>query len=208
MTFEAPRHAALAQQFHAMHPFAGKTTPRIVFWPGSYLCAASAVVAAPSSSECTAEVFLRPQGLVARDGTGGDGLPRLRVLARWIDGGCARFGDGVVALSGVVGAVRCPATVCRQTVRGGGDTGDLLIGWNLVKQLRQHGAAPTSLLVISTARTCSVCSWSSGKHSPGLFSDPGHSTCLHPRNLMPVLSIKRCSDPCKPRYGMFAARIF
>ena len=34
-----------------MHPFAGKTIPRIVFWPGSYPDAALAVVAAPSSPE-------------------------------------------------------------------------------------------------------------------------------------------------------------
>jgi hypothetical protein len=47
--------------------------------------------------------------------------------------------NGVTALSGVVGAVRCPATVCWQTVRGGRDTGDVLIGGDLGQQFGQHG---------------------------------------------------------------------
>ena len=77
---------ALARQFHTVHPFAGKTIPRIVFWPGSYLDAAPAVISAPSSPEHPAEVFRRPQGLVARDGACRGRLPRPGVLARWNDG--------------------------------------------------------------------------------------------------------------------------
>ena len=53
---EVPSGQTLAQQFDAMHPFAGKTIPRIIFWPGSYPDAALAVVTAPSSPE-RAEVF-------------------------------------------------------------------------------------------------------------------------------------------------------
>jgi hypothetical protein len=34
----------LSQQFYAMHPIAGKTIHRIVFWPGSYFDTAPAVV--------------------------------------------------------------------------------------------------------------------------------------------------------------------
>ena len=49
LTVEVPRHEALTQQFDTVHPFAGKTIPRIVFWPGSYFDAASAVIAAPST---------------------------------------------------------------------------------------------------------------------------------------------------------------
>ena len=44
-----------------------------------------------------------------------------------------------VALAGVEGAVRCPATVCLQTVRGGDDACNLRIGRNLVQQFEQHG---------------------------------------------------------------------
>ncbi len=47
-----------------------------------------------------------------------------------------------MALSGVVGAVRCPATACLETTRGGGDTGDVLIGGDLGQQFGQHGGIP------------------------------------------------------------------
>ena len=46
--------------------------------------------------------------------------------------------DGFMALAGVEGTVRCPATVCLQTVRGGSDAGDFLILWDLVEKLGQH----------------------------------------------------------------------
>jgi hypothetical protein len=46
--------------------------------------------------------------------------------------------DDFMALAGVEGTVRCPATVCLQTVRGGSDAGDFLILWDLVEKLGQH----------------------------------------------------------------------
>ena len=76
------------------------------------------------------------QGLVARDGTCGDGRPRLGVLAGWYDGGGPTFGgptfggpafgDGIVALSGVAGTL-------------GGDAGDFLVRCDLVEKFGQHG---------------------------------------------------------------------
>jgi len=42
-----------------------------------------------------------------------------------------------MALAGVEGAVRCPATVCLQTVKGGSDAGDLLNVWDLVEKIGQ-----------------------------------------------------------------------
>ena len=44
-----------------------------------------------------------------------------------------------MALAGVEGTIRCPAVVCMQTTRGGGDAGDFLIGRDLVQKFRQHG---------------------------------------------------------------------
>ena len=96
-----------------------------------HLCfdAAPAVVSAPSSPERAAEVFRRSQGLVARDRACRDGLPRLCILAGRDDCGGPAIGDGVMAFSGVVGAI------C-------GDTGDVLIGGDLGQQFGQHGGIP------------------------------------------------------------------
>ena len=66
------------------------------------------------------------QGLVARDRSGGVGLPRFGGLARRDDRGRATCGNGVMALAGVEGAV-------------GGDAADRLIGRDLVAQFGQHG---------------------------------------------------------------------
>ena len=66
LTVEVARHEALTQQFDTVHPIAGKTVPRTVFWPGSYLDAASAVIA-----------FGAALGPVA-------GGP-LTIVARWFD---------------------------------------------------------------------------------------------------------------------------
>jgi hypothetical protein len=49
-----------------------------------------------------------------------------------------RAADGFMALAGVEGTVRGPATVCLQTVRGGSDPGDFLILLDLVEKLGQH----------------------------------------------------------------------
>lgn len=88
--------------------------------------AASAVVAAPSSPERTTEVFRCPQCFIARDRACRDRLPWLGVLAGRYDRIGPTFGNGVMALSGVVGAVGC-------------HTGDLLIGWDLGQEFGQHG---------------------------------------------------------------------
>ena len=66
------------------------------------------------------------------------GLTRLGVFTGRNDRRGTPGGNGVMALAGVEGSVRCPATVCLQTVRGGGDAGELLIGWDLVEKLGQH----------------------------------------------------------------------
>jgi len=86
------------------------------------LDAASAVVSAPSSPQSAAEILRGPQGLVARHGTSGDGLPRLRVLAGRDDGGSAALGDSIVALARVIGTI-------------GGDAADLLVRRDLVEQV-------------------------------------------------------------------------
>ena len=65
----------MAQQFHTM---------RLL------LDAVPAVVSAPSSPERTAKVFRGAQGLVSGHGSSGDGLSRLRILARRYDSVSAR----------------------------------------------------------------------------------------------------------------------
>lgn len=83
------------------------------------------MVAAPSSPEPAPEIFRRPDGFVARNGTCCDSFPWLTVLARRDYCGSPPFGDCVVALARVVGAV-------------GGDAGNLLIERNLAEQFSQH----------------------------------------------------------------------
>ena len=53
------------------------------------------MVSAPSSAERPAEVFRCPQRLVSCDRAGGDGLPRLGILARWDDCVGATIGEAV-----------------------------------------------------------------------------------------------------------------
>ena len=89
------------------------------------LDAASAVVSAPPSPDRTPEVFRGLQGLVARHGTLGAGLPGFGVPARWNDGMRPAVGDGIMAVARVVG------TICR-------DASDLLIGQDLIKQFGKH----------------------------------------------------------------------
>ena len=89
------------------------------------LCAASAVIPAPSSPDGPTEAFRCPQDLVTGDRPGGIRLPGLRVLAGWYDRVGTAGRNGLVAFTGVEGAIS-------------GDAGDLLIGWNLVEQFGQH----------------------------------------------------------------------
>jgi len=90
----------------------------------------------PSSPERTAEVFGRAQGSVSRHGSGGDGLPGLRVLSGRDDSVRAAFGDHIMALAGVVGAV-------------GGHRTDLFAKRYLAEQIGQDkcatGMAPGDL---------------------------------------------------------------
>ena len=65
-------------------------------------------------------------GLVAGDRTGGVGLSERGVFAGWDDRGGSAGGHGVMALGGVEGTV-------------GGDSGDLLLGRDLIEQLKQYG---------------------------------------------------------------------
>jgi len=111
LTVEVPRHEALTQWFHTVHPG---------------FDAASAVTAAPSSPDGTAEAFRGAQGLGARDRAGSVGLAWLGLLARRNDRGCTAGGYRLMALAGVEGAIS-------------GDAGDILIGWDLVQKLGQHG---------------------------------------------------------------------
>ena len=66
---------------------------------------ASAVVSAPVSPDCAAEVFRSSQGLVSGHRTRGDGLPRLGVFAGWDDGMGTAVSDCVVAFAGIIGTV-------------------------------------------------------------------------------------------------------
>ena len=113
----------LPQQFHAVHLCLGTT---------------SAVVSAPISPDCAAEVFRGAQGLVARDGTRRGRFPGFGISAGWDDGGGAPIGDDIVAIARVVSAVHCPAGDCMQSPRGGGDAADLLIRRDLAQKVRVH----------------------------------------------------------------------
>lgn len=62
LSVEVSRHEALPQQFNSVQ---------------LGLDAATAVVSAPVSPDCTVEVFRGSQGLVSGHATRGDGLPRL-----------------------------------------------------------------------------------------------------------------------------------
>ena len=95
------------------------------------LRAASAVIAAPSSPDPPTDALRYAQDFVAGDGPEGVWLPGFGVLAGRYDPGrydrsSATGCDGVMALAGVEGAV-------------GGDSGDLLLGRDLVQQFGQYG---------------------------------------------------------------------
>ena len=111
LTIEVAYREPLSQQLNAMH---------------LRLDAAPPVVSAPSSPKGPAEVFRSAQGLVSNHGTGSDGLPRLQVLAGRDDSMGAAIRDGIVALAGVVGAIRCNAA-------------DFLVLRDLAEQIEQDG---------------------------------------------------------------------
>lgn len=129
LTVEVPRHGVPALQFHTVH---------------LGLCMASAVIAAPPSPDSSTDALRCAQGVVARDRTLGDRLPRPGILARQYDGIANTSNDGVMALMGVVGTV-------------GSDVADLSAGRDLVQKLGQHGRVATSQLMTSTVRLSTVC---------------------------------------------------
>ena len=141
---------ALAGHLEAPHSIAGKTIPRIVFRPGSYLDQASSVVAAPAAPDRAAEAAGGADGVVSGLRAGGGLQPWPRVLAGGNDGaGVPRRPSRACnhALPGngwrrgsprVLRAVRCPATVCLQTTRGGTDLAKRLARRDLVQQFGQH----------------------------------------------------------------------
>ena len=98
LTVEVACGQALTQQLDAVH---------------LGLCAASAVIPAPSSTDCPADALGCPQDIVAGDRSRGVGLPRFGVLAGRDDRGRATGRDGVMAVAGVEGTIS-------------GDAGDLL----------------------------------------------------------------------------------
>jgi hypothetical protein len=93
LTVEVPRGQALAQEFDAVH---------------FGLCAASAVIAAPSSPDGAAEAARYTEGFVSCDRPGAIGLPGFAVLSGRYDRRSAAGGDGVVALAGVEGTGCAP----------------------------------------------------------------------------------------------------
>jgi hypothetical protein len=172
LTVEVPRGQALPQQLDAVH---------------LGFCAASAVIAAPSSPYGSAHTLRCAQDLVAGDCPGGVALPWFGVLAGWDDRSRPTGSDGVMALAGVEGAV-------------GGDGPDLLLGRDLIEQLWQHGRVahvtggelggpdfPCFLvnsdvdLAPDPPFRAAMLAPSSGKQSTGLFADPPQSTRLRPR---------------------------
>ena len=150
LAIEVPRHEALTQKFHAVHPIAGKTIPGSFSGPAHISTRLRRWYPLPLSPQGAAQILRCPQSFVACNGASGDGLPGLRIPARRDDGMCATLGDGVMAFAGVVG------TFCR-------DAADLFILRDLVEQVEQvgqvgrTGASPMWLPVISTARISNVC---------------------------------------------------
>ena len=157
--------------------------------------AAPAVVAAPSSPE------RRPRYFDARRASLRAAAPAVAAFdgLAFLRGGMTAAAPRS-ALARVVSAIRCPATVCLKTVRGGGDAGDVLIGRDLAQQFGQHGRItyvaagdfdrpdlqrflvnPEMDFAPDAALGTAMLARLSGKQSPGLFSDPPHSTRLHPR---------------------------
>jgi len=123
------------------------------------------------------------------------------------------FGNGIVALSGVVCTVSC-------------DTGDLLIGWDPGQSLGWHrrvadiaagdldspdfkGFLINPEMDLAPDTTLWTAMLASVPLPFALRCPAGASTgCGREGTLIPVLSIKRCSGPCDPRCGMFTARVF
>ena len=116
------------------------------------------------------------------------GFQGLAFLRGWDDGCCAASGDGVMAFSGVEGAVS-------------GDAADLLLGRNLAQQFGQHGRiadlAGGDLCGLNFRGFSSIPMWI--LRQTRRFVPPCLRAFRSPSILMPVLSIRRCSGPSDPR---------
>jgi hypothetical protein len=199
MAVEVPCHGPLAQQFHTMHPFAGKSIHWIDFWPGSNLDAAPAAVSAPSPPERAAEMFRGARGFVSGHGSGGECLPRRRILARRDHGICAAPGNGIVASACVAGTV-------------GGDAADLLVRRDLAEQVGSHRGITD---VAPGDPDSADLQFFPTNPEIDLAPDPPFGTASlrarhspSPPTLMPVPSVSRCNGPLEPRQEMLTAKDF
>ena len=105
---EISRHQGLAEKLDAMH---------------FGLDAATAVISAPALPDGSAQIARGLDCIVACDGTCARGLPRFGILARGYERMSATGGNRIMAFARVVGPV------C-------GDAADVLMGRDLVQQLR------------------------------------------------------------------------
>ena len=116
---------ALAEGLETSHPIAGKTVPRTVFWPGSYLDPTSGMVPGPALPERPAVTPGGGQGRISGDRGRAILFPTPPVLADRDDRGGLTVDDRGVAAAGVIRTI-------------GGHAADLLILGDLVEQFRQN----------------------------------------------------------------------
>ena len=108
---EVPRHQGLAEKLDAVQ-FGLDTT--------------SAMPAAPTFPDGSTKIVRRMDYIVAGDGPRARRFPRFDILARGYGGMSATGSNRIKTFARVTGAI------CRYR-------SDVLIGWDLVQQLRQHG---------------------------------------------------------------------
>jgi len=124
---EVPRHEALAQSFHAMHPLTGSDLlanhERDRFDPASTVVAGQ--VSPQGTTQGTAQVSRRIDRFVSGDCPGARGFPRFGIFAGRDDSVSATGGNRMVAFAGIIGAIGCDRT-------------DVLIRRDLVPQLGQQ----------------------------------------------------------------------
>ena len=158
------------------------------------------MVAAPASPDRPLEPFGGPWGFISRFGAGAVLLPRLGIAAGWNDRVGVPPRDGVVAATGVIGPVHCPAGNRSAMSRDGAvtdPTGSSSGNWP--SRSGRVGASSLWLPVTSTTRTSSVASstarWTL-RHTR-LWASPCLRACHSPspRTLMPALSTTRGSGP-------------
>lgn len=137
------RGDAFCEGLEAAHPIAGETIPRIVFWPGSYLDAASGVVSGPALPERSTVMFGGTQGFIPEPGSRAVLFPRSPVLADR---------DGLVADDGCMATTRVIGPV-------GSDGADLFVSGDLVQQFWQDrtvAVAARGELYRADVRSCRI----------------------------------------------------